>query len=463
MTEVLDAGVTDPPDLAALTGVRSGRRSYYREFQRSTERLQKTVRAMDAISLALVRTVEGPRTLIEAVLRAAAVQLEAGWMLLALVDAALPDSRPRFLALDPAGVIHDGPLRFPTQLRHELHRLRSGDSGGPDGDEAGLVSVPMTLDGQTVGGLVGLHGLDREPEPADLSVLRILANQAAVSMHGSQLYQASLAMRRRAQQLYDEASQQARDLAARTGELRAAQERLRAAERRELLHAERSRIALELHDSVAQYVLSAGLTVDICQSDLDHLPGGTDAAAQMGCAKDLIGKATEELRSAIYALQHSHGPAGAADGAGLPELLQEIASQHCPRLAVTVRIEGQPGPLGATMEHALARTAGEALFNVSMHARARKATVRLRYAADAVCLSISDDGEGDPAALRRLLRLATTTTADGRHRGLANMATRAKELGGAFTIRRSTLGGVRIEVRAPRPASPRRLPSKAMG
>ena len=59
--------------------------------------------------------------------------------------------------------------------------------------------------------------------------------------------------------------------------------------------------------------------------------------------------------------------------------------------------------------------------------------------------------------------LAKTTTADGRHRALANMATRAEELGGAFTMRRSTLGGVHIEVWAPRPTSPRQLASKAMG
>ena len=71
----------------------------------------------------------------------------------------------------------------------------------------------MTLEGRT--GRQpgrGCTGLDAEPEPGDLSVLRILANQAAVSLHTSEQYQAGLALHRRAQQLYDEATAQAHDL-----------------------------------------------------------------------------------------------------------------------------------------------------------------------------------------------------------------------------------------------------------
>ena len=100
-------------------------------------------------------------------------------------------------------------------------------------------------------------------------------------------------------------------------------------------------------------------------------------------------------------------------------------------------------------EHALARIAGEALFNVSLHAKATRAVVRLRYAPAGVSLWISDDGQGDPSQLRRLLRLTGRTDSDGRHQGLANMARRAQELGGTFAVRRAKLGGIRLEVRIP--------------
>ena len=53
-----------PADLGVLTGVRSGKRSFYREYVRSTERLTSAVQALDGISRALVRNVEGPRALV---------------------------------------------------------------------------------------------------------------------------------------------------------------------------------------------------------------------------------------------------------------------------------------------------------------------------------------------------------------------------------------------------------------
>lgn len=50
-----------------------------------------------------------------------------------------------------------------------------------------------------------------------------------------------------------------------------------------------------------------------------------------------------------------------------------------------------------------------------------------------------------------MLRLEAAGTADGRHRGLANMARRAKRLSGEFRIRRASIGGVRIEMQTPVP------------
>src|SRR5918997_1394040 len=112
----------------------------------------------------------------------------------------------------------------------------------------------MSLSGQQVGSLVGLHGPELDPEPGDLSVLRILANQAAVSLHTSEQYHAGVALHRRATRLYDEVRAHERDLEARTEELRRAEHQLVLATQRELIDAERHRIARELHDTVAQYV-----------------------------------------------------------------------------------------------------------------------------------------------------------------------------------------------------------------
>ncbi|HEY8821478.1 MAG TPA: histidine kinase [Dermatophilaceae bacterium] len=445
-------GRSAAPDLASLTGVRSSKQSYYREYRRTNDRMQRAVRAMDSISRALVRTVEGPRGLIEEVVRAAGEHLQSQWLLLGLADGSLVAARPRYLAIGPGGEFIDDDHLLPAEVRRELGALRAGTRSRQMVDRRGWVRVPMTLDGEVVGGLVGLHGLESDPEPADLSVLRILANQAAVSMHTSQLYQASLALRRRAQQLHDEATQQARGLAQRDAELRRAERRLVVARQRELLDAERHRIARELHDSVTQYVLSAGIAVDLSRRDIaDMETAHQDVVNRLDDAKELTRRAVEQLRSAIYALHHGGGEG--QDVAGLPELLSEVANQHRQHLAVSLRIEGQSFQLGSTVEHSLARVAGEALFNASVHAAATRAIVRLAYTDHQVRLWVSDNGTSDPAQLRRMLRLRMACDVDGRHNGLVNMASRAAELGGSFALRRARLGGLRVEVRVPWPLS----------
>jgi signal transduction histidine kinase len=439
------------PDLAALTGVRSSKQSYYREYRRTNERMERAVRAMDSISLALVRTVEGPRGLIEEVVRAAGEHLQSQWLVLGLADGALVAARPRYLAIGPSGQLIDDDDLLPAELRRELGAVRAGATSPEMVDDQGWVRVPMTLDGDVVGGLVGLHRLESDPEAADLSVLRILANQAAVSMHTSQQYQASLALSRRAQRLRDEATQQARGLAQRDAELRRAERRLVVARQRELLDAERHRIARELHDSVTQYVLSAGMAVDLSRRDIaDMESADQDVVDRLDDAKELTRRAVEQLRSAIYALHH--GGEG-EDVAGLPELLSEVAIQHRQHLAVSVRVEGQPFPLGSSVEHSLARVAGEALFNASVHSTATRAIARLVYTDTQVRLWVSDNGRSDPARLRRMLRLRMACDGDGRHNGLVNMASRAAELGGTFALRRARLGGLRVEVRVPWPLS----------
>ncbi len=441
-------------DLATLTGVRSGKTSYYRAYVRSDERMEHAVRAMDSISRALVRTVEGPRSLLEEVVRAAAAHLNAEWTVLALADGHLQGARPRFLASDDAGEISVDDGDLPASARSELEAIRAGHTR-PVIDASGWIRVPMTLEGRGVGSLVAQHRLEVDPEPGDLAVLRILANQAAVSLHTSEQYQAGVSLHRRAQRLYDEATAQARNLADRTAELRQLEERLLLATQRELIDGERHRIARELHDSVTQYVLSAGMAVEVARGDAEGLgPRGEKILERLSTAKTLSQEAVEQLRRAIYALHQPHRDTVST----LPELLHEVAHQHRPHLHVQVRVEGDVQRLPNDADHEIARTVGEALFNVATHAQATRAIVRLRYRAERITVSVADDGCGDPFDLSRKLRLERATVVDGRHRGLANMESRVSDLGGSLAFRRARLGGVRVEIRIPLPLAPSTRP-----
>jgi len=439
------------PDLATLTGVRSGKGSFYREYLRSDERLQHAVRAMDSISRALVRTVEGPRGILEEVTRAAGAHLEASWCLLGLADGHLKGARPRFIVVSPGGGVEAQEADLPPHVRRELGAVRAGFAR--PATHSGWVRVPMTLEGETVGTLSVLHGLPEEPEPSDLSVLRILANQAAVSLHTSQQYQAGLALHRRAQQLYDEATAQARDLARRTAELRRAELQLHVATERELVDGERHRIARELHDSVTQYVLSSGLAVEVARGEAESLgPVGRTINAQLLTARNLSQQAVEQLRRAIYALHQPHRDTVST----LPELIHEVSRHHDRSLGVALRVEGDAVPLPGSAHHEIARAVGEALFNVATHANASRVIVRLRYRPDELRVAVADDGVGDPTDLSRKLRIARSAPTDGRHRGLVNIESRIAELGGTIAFRRARLGGVRVEMRIPLPITPTR-------
>lgn len=453
-------GHADEPTLSRLTGVRSGKKSYYVELRRTEARMTSAVRALEEISAALAHTRDDPRALLQEVLRAAAGHLRADWTMMALRDGELAGLNIRFLALGPDGQVIGSAGGLPSWLADELAKVR----GAADTEatiEAGRVRVPMTIDGAVLGRLIARYQPGDTPEYADLWVLRILANQAAVSMHTATLNVEGADLRLQAQQLYDQITRSSRDLRTRTAELQRAERRLQVLHQRELVDAERHRIALELHDSVAQHVLSAGLSVDVCRAEAADR-GDQRTVQQLTQARDLIAKAGDQVRSAIYALHHQ--PTGYR-AAVLPELLEGLAAQHQPSLAVDVRVEGRLMPLSATIEHALARIAGEALFNVSIHAQATRAAVRLRCSPGEIRLWISDDGTGDPAQLRRVRKLEANCGPDGRHQGLAGMARRAADLGGVLKIRRSGLGGVMVDVRVPvrGPASALRADSPAAG
>ena len=430
-------------DLASLTGVRSGKNSYYREFRRSSERLETAVRSLDHISVALVRTVEGPRALLTAVVQAAAEHLQARWVVLAVADGCLPESRPRFLGLDETGRVVDTVEALPEEARPWLARLRSDPPDRGEAEETGLVVVPMSIDGVPVGGVAGRAASRELTEPLDQSVLRILVNQAAVALHTASLYNSSVALRTRADQLTQEANQHARDLAVRSQELQSAQALLIAAHEREALDAERHRIARELHDSVTQYVLSAGMAVEVARGELE----GTDVARRLAEARDLTQHAVGQLRAAIYSLNQT----GDGDAPVLPRLLEQACALHsrpgsgrstcgsrarpwrCPSPPSSPS-RGSPGRRCSTCRRTAARPG---------------AWSGSRTAASQIRLTVDDDGTGDPATLRTLLRVEEAGDVDGRHRGLVNMASRAAELGGTFAVRRSRLGGVRTLVQVP--------------
>ena len=436
------------PDLARLTGLRSGKGSFYPELRVTAQRLHRTVTALDTISRALVRTTEGPENLVRAVAEAARAHLDAEWVLLALADGALPEASVRHLIVDSDGVVYafeglsearDPGPHLPDAVLNRLNDILRGQLAQFRSPviESRHAHVPIELDGDVIGAFAAWTPTHRTLDDTDAVVMRILAGQTAVALQNSALFTKSLALLAQSE--------------AHNAELLATQRELGAAQRHQVLDSERHRIARELHDSVAQTVLSAGMQIQVCRSEIDGLTGREDLGERLDLAKDLTRSASEQLRSAIYALNQ---PGDDAHRSSLAEMLAQLATVHMPEdLRVSLRVAGPRVELPGEVEHALLRIAGEALFNTAMHGDATRAQLRLTYSDLGVSLAIADDGTGDPAKMRLILQLAEATDVDGRHRGLANMRARAGEHGGTFEVHRARIGGVRVVARIPYPQS----------
>ena len=189
----------------------------------------------------------------------------------------------------------------------------------------------------------------------------------------------------------------------------ATQAELGAARQREVLDYERHRIARELHDSVTQYALSAGMHIELVRSEIDD----DRLRAQLDTAKDLTRRAVEQLRSAIYAL--NDGDRGGADE-DLPSMLRRLSGVHMPdELRVEVRIGGKPVALPARLR---AVAVPDRRRGAVQHrrARARRAARSSGWptCGDRVRLTISDDGGGSPEEVRRSLRAASRGGTVGR-------------------------------------------------
>lgn len=429
-----DRGVRpEQADLDSLVGLRSVKGSHYAALRGVEARLSRVVGALERISRALVRTAEGPEALVTSVVEAARDHLEAEWVVFGLADGRLERSAPRHLICASGGRLFafegsqnaSAPEELPDAVLNRLNDILRGHAPLLHGPilEEDHVHVPVELDGSVVGGLSAWTPAGRGVDPTDVVVLRILASQAIVALLNAELF--------------SETNRHAAELAERNSELERTQRELSAAMRATVLNEERARIARELHDSVTQSVLSAGVQIELCRGLVDG-----PALDRLQMAGRLTKEAVEQLRSFIYALNNATN----APSPSVREVLAELCSLHMPPdLHTSVDVRGRARDLADDVQHALLRIAGEGLFNAAIHSHAGRVAVTLTYRPDRVGLAVDDDGVGDPDHLRRVLRTASLgDLTAGRHRGLANMSSRAAELGGELRIRRSRLGGIRI-------------------
>lgn len=197
---------------------------------------------------------------------------------------------------------------------------------------------------------------------------------------------------------------------------------LAASERRAGTLAERHRLSIEIHDTLAQGLSSQQMLLQAADRVWDTEPA--KARTHVRTAASVAAHNLAEARRFV----HDLAPADLTDG-GLEQALRTLAARESgPHLTVRVHTDdGSRLPhLPDRVQSALLRIAQGALANVREHAGAHSAALTLTVLDDTAVLDISDDGHGfDPDTLPHT---------PGRGHGLPAMRARLRALGGTLTV-----------------------------
>ncbi len=198
------------------------------------------------------------------------------------------------------------------------------------------------------------------------------------------------------------------------------------------LQEERSVIARELHDSLAQALSYMKIQVSLLQAVLADPVRKAEAEPILADLREGINAAYRQLRELLVSFRL--GLSG-----DLATLLEDAVREYGSRGGVEVALEVGLGncALSANQEVNVLQIAREALSNMVRHARAQRARVALHGGADgSVTLTIEDDGVGigEPPADAH------------NHHGLAIMRERARSMGGSIAFAADPAGGTCVRV-----------------
>ncbi|WP_405401470.1 sensor histidine kinase [Streptomyces sp. NBC_01104] len=217
------------------------------------------------------------------------------------------------------------------------------------------------------------------------------------------------------------AQRQAARLQAVIADLIRTRRELAATERREGTLAERQRLSMEIHDTLAQGLSSQQMLLQAAERLWDSDPGTARRHART--AASIAEHNLAEARRFV----HDLAPADLAGGGSLDGALRALAGRESSdTLPVRFHQDGAAVTnLPERVQAALLRIAQGALANIREHAGARSAALTLTYLDEQVVLDIADDGRGfDPVE----------RPGGVRGHGLPAMRVRAEQLGGTLTI-----------------------------
>ncbi|MEN3612932.1 sensor histidine kinase [Plantactinospora sp. ZYX-F-223] len=189
---------------------------------------------------------------------------------------------------------------------------------------------------------------------------------------------------------------------------------------------ERLRIARELHDVLGHHLS----LINVQASAALHRPDPARSTEALTAIKQTSKEMLGELRTALGILRQEGGVPSVP---GLDRLGDLVLTAGQSGLAVRTELAAVR-PLPPEVDLAAYRIVQEALTNVTRHAGATAAVVRVRSDRDGVLVEVEDDGTGGPGVPGN---------------GILGMGERARALGGSLTTGPGPGGGFRVCARLP--------------
>ena len=292
------------------------------------------------------------------------------------------------------------PQRF--RAAHREHVRRFGETGETT---------------RMMGARLALYGLraDGEEFPIDASISQI-------AIEGGNLYTVILrdiTERKRAEEALERSYRELRELSATMNEVR---------------EAERTRIARELHDELAQWLTALRMDVSWVAG---RLPGEQN---QLLDRTEKMKRVVDTTVAAVRRIAADLRPV-MLDDLGLVPAVESLLHELSQRSGIVVGLEADSGSLdfGEPLATSVYRMVQEALTNVARHAEATDVRVTMGYEGADLVVRVRDNGRGfDPEAAARK-----------KSYGVLGIRERAHTLGGGARIARVATGGTLVEIVIP--------------